>query len=73
LKFSKFLIIAEEDSPRSKKGCLVDTILDLSAINANINKFKDNEKTVKTHPHQLPIVFFSESPRTQHHYYYFTL
>jgi hypothetical protein len=65
------LIIAEEDSPHSEKGCLADSNLDISAIKVNINKFRDNEKTVKTHPHQLPIVFFSESPRTYHDYYYF--
>jgi hypothetical protein len=65
--------MAEEDSLRSEKSCLADTLLDISAIKINISKFEDNEKTVKTHPHKLPIVFFSASPRTQHHYYYFTL
>jgi hypothetical protein len=58
------MIMAEEDSPRSKKVCLADSILDISAIKAHISKFEDNEKVVKTHPHKLPFVFFSESPRT---------
>jgi len=66
------LIIAEVDSSRLEKGCLADSILDISAIKVYINKFKNNEKAVKTHPHQLPIVFSSETLRTQHHYYYFT-
>jgi len=54
--------MAEEDSPLSEKGWLADSILDISASKVNINKFKDNEKTVKTHPHQLPIVFFLNLP-----------
>jgi len=56
------LIIAEEDSPHSEKGCLADAILDISAIKVNINQFKHKEKTVKTRPHQLPIVFFLNLP-----------
>jgi hypothetical protein len=51
-------MIAEEDCLHSKKGCLADSILAISAIKVNINKFRDNEKTVKTYPHHLPIVFF---------------
>jgi hypothetical protein len=56
------LIIAEEDSPRSEKGRLADSILDKSVVKVNINKFKNNEKTVKTRPHQLPVVFFLNLP-----------